>query len=85
MMEWKEQEHPIFGDHGREPASRTEKLLGRTGIFPKRQWISGKFSIIGPCEITFDAYELYPVDGDVRRFDSLQEAQKYANDLASQV
>lgn len=81
--EWKEQEHPSFGDHGKEPAKETEALLGRTGIFPRIQWTKGKFSIISPCEVTFDQYELYPVNGDVMRFDTLGEAQAYADSLTT--
>lgn len=77
-MIWEERPHPIFGEGGKEPASRTEKILGRTGIFPKKQWVSGVFSIIEPCEITFGMYELHPVNGDVARFATLEEAKKFA-------
>lgn len=80
-QEWVEHEHPAFGDHGREPAKETERLLGRTGMFPRKQWRKGKFSIIEPSEISFGQWELYPVDGDVMRFDTLKEAQDYADNL----
>ena len=83
--EWTEGEHPIFGEHGVEPAIRTKELVPSLDIndFPLKQWRKGEFSIIPPCGITFGKYELYPVDGDIARFDTLEEAQHCADNLPS--
>jgi len=35
--EWIEGEHPVFGDHGTEPAARTEAITGDPGMFPRKQ------------------------------------------------
>lgn len=74
--EWSEEEHGIFGEHGKEPAAETEKLLGRTGIFPRTVWRKGKYSIIPPCEITSGLWEAF--DGeDTPRFETLKAAQEW--------
>lgn len=73
---WKEEEHPIWGEGGRE----TEKLreLGYLQDFPQKIWRKGKYSIIPPCQVSFNQWELY--DGnDIQRFDTLEEAQNAAN------
>lgn len=79
--DWMKIDHPIFGIGGREPADKTETLIGSTNMFPKKQWRKGEFSIIPPCEITFGQWELYPVNGDVERFDTLEKAQQRADEL----
>lgn len=78
---WQEREHPVFGNHGTEPAIQSEAVIGRSGMFPKKQWIKDDWSIIEPCGITFGQYELYKKDGslDVQRFKTLEEAQSFAD------
>ena len=71
--DWVEKEHRAY--------AHTVALIGDDGMMPKTQWTKGKYSIISPCGVTFGRYELYPVDGDVMRFDTLEEAQKYADAL----
>lgn len=80
---WEKTPHPVFGEGGSEPASETEKLINQNGMFPRIQWRKGIFSIIEPCGITFGQYELHPMDGDVMRFDTLEEAKEYADAIFS--
>lgn len=76
-MGWIEQAHPIWGEGGREEGIHS--ILGVKSTFPKKQWRSGKYSIVEPSDISFGLYELYPVNGDdVARFDTLEEAQDFA-------
>lgn len=78
-MNWEEKQHPIWGKGG---IGENVHSLGLSVTFPKKQWRSGKFSIIEPCGITFGAYELF--DGkDVYRFDTLEEAKQKADNIMS--
>lgn len=81
-MIWTKKDHSIWGKGGSEEhihSLRPEFV----GDFPKEQWVSGEFSIIPPCGISFGQYELYPVDDDIRRFDTLKEAQDFAEELTN--
>lgn len=73
-LNWIKREHPGYAGIAILPS------LGLSTLLSKWQWQAGKFSIIGPCQATFDQYELY--DGeDIYRFDTLEEAKKYAETL----
>ncbi len=73
--DWTEMPHPIWGIGGRE-----EKVHELVSImtFPKTVWRKGKFSIIPPCTVTFDMWELYD-GGDIERFPTLEEAKAFAD------
>ena len=74
--EWTEMPHPIWGEGGKETEALTK--LGYIGDFPTRIWRKGKYSIIPPCLITFNLWEMY--DGtDATRYATLEEAQQAAN------
>lgn len=72
--EWREEEHPLFGDNGVEPAKHTEELLGKTNVFPRTIWRKGKFSIVPPCLITSGLWEMYN-GNDITRYNTLEEAK----------
>lgn len=73
--EWTEMPHPIWGEGGRE--TEALKKLGYLEDFPQTIWHKGKYSIIPPCKISFNQWELY--DGtDVTRYTTLEEAQQNA-------
>ena len=73
---WVEGEHPIWGLGGKE--ADVHKHIS-PNMLPEKQWRKGIFSIIPPCGITFGQWELYPVDGDAMRFDTLEEAKAHAD------
>ena len=79
-MKWIKNPHPIWGEGGTE--EDVHKILKRKDVFPTFQYVSlglkkQPLSIIPPCEITLGKWELY--DGeDVYRFDTLQNAKRYA-------
>lgn len=76
--DWTELDHPIWGRGGRE--EHVHEIIG-SGDFPTKIWRKGKLSIIEPCSVTFNQWELY--DGnDVERFNTLEEAKDYADKLA---
>lgn len=76
---WVKREHPIWGK---------EEFPGALkDAFPRTQWVlvikgNERFSIVPPSLVTMNKWELYPVDGDCRRFRTLKEAMYYANKLA---
>lgn len=78
-LKWEEKEHPIFGKGGSEEGAWD--VVTDKNLFPRKQWKAGKFSIIPPCGVSFLQWELYPVNGDVERFNTLEEAQKRAEEL----
>lgn len=51
-------------------------------MIPKKQWTKGWLSIISPCWVTFWKYELFDWN-ETPRFDTLEEAQAYWDNLLS--
>ncbi len=77
--EWTELPHGIWGEGG--PEYGVHEIV-KTMTFPKTIWRKGIFSIVPPCSVTMDMWELFPVDGDVERFPTLQAAQEFADKLS---
>ncbi len=67
---WTKKEHPSWAG----------LQLFDPGLLGRWQWRLGKFSIISPSKTTHGLYELF--DGnDIERFETLKEAQQWAETL----
>ncbi len=70
-MKWIKMPHPIWGKGGAEESVHE---IVRTFSFPKWIYRKGDCSIIPPCSLTFEMWELYD-DKDIQRFPTLKEAK----------
>lgn len=79
ILTWKKQPHPVWGEGGEEEKiHEILKGIGDSSSFPKIQYVADNgFSIIPPCIITLNFYELYNGE-DIWRFDTLKEAKEFA-------
>lgn len=78
-LTWIKQPHAIWGENGYEQGA---SKICRPGTFPLVQWRAKHFSIIPPCGITFNLYELYDdSSGEIWRFDDFEKATAFAEKL----